>query len=99
MHRKMRAVLSELHAELGWKSRLASGLGGRWVLGRLRQEEQRLNAGQTREPPTFYERNAACQDNPRAALARAVDATAPEASPSALGDLLPSPHGPLVPVP
>ena len=32
MHAKMSALLRELHAEFGWKSRLASAVGGRWVL-------------------------------------------------------------------
>ena len=53
------AAARRLHAEFGWKSRLSSALGGRWVLRKIRKEEKRLAAGWTYEPPTFYERNAA----------------------------------------
>jgi radical SAM superfamily enzyme YgiQ (UPF0313 family) len=60
MYEKMSALLDKLHAEFGWKSRLYSALGGRWVLHTIRQEEKRLRNGWTYEPPTFYERNAAC---------------------------------------
>ena len=37
-------------------------LGGPYVYWKLRREEKRLAAGQTYEPPTFYEKNAACHD-------------------------------------
>ena len=54
---KMSALLRELHAEFGWKSRIASAVGGRWVLRQIRKEDKRLAAGFSYEPPTFYERN------------------------------------------
>ena len=54
MYAKMSALLAELHAEYGWKSRLWSAIGGRWVLGRIRKEQKRLAAGWTYEPATFY---------------------------------------------
>jgi radical SAM superfamily enzyme YgiQ (UPF0313 family) len=72
MFARLSALLRELHAEFGWKSRLASALAGRWVLRQIRQEEHRLNAGWTREPTTFYERNAAVMDHPEASLCRSV---------------------------
>ena len=40
------------------------------MLRKIRQEEKRLAAGWTYEPPTFYERNAAVTDRPEAALCR-----------------------------
>ncbi|MBN1909291.1 MAG: cobalamin-dependent protein [Pirellulales bacterium] len=82
---KMRALLKQLHREFGWKSRLFSSLGGRYVLRKIRQEERRLAAGWTYEPPTFYERNAACTDNPAAALCRyatPLPPTAPTPAPA-----------------
>ena len=73
MYAKMSALLDELHREFGWKSRLYSALGGRYVFWKIRQEEKRLAAGWTYEPPTFYERNAAVVDNPAAALCQSVN--------------------------
>jgi hypothetical protein len=55
-------LLKELRAEFGWKSRLVSLLAGPYVYWKLRREEKRLAAGWTYEPPTFYEKNAACHD-------------------------------------
>jgi radical SAM superfamily enzyme YgiQ (UPF0313 family) len=72
MYAKVSALLADLHAEYGWKSRLFSALGGRWVLAKIRAEAKRLAAGWTYEPPTFYEKNAACSDLAGAALARSV---------------------------
>ena len=62
MRAKMDALLKELHAEFGWKSRLMSLVGGAYVYAKLRSEEKRLNSGWTYEPPTFYEKNDACHD-------------------------------------
>jgi hypothetical protein len=72
LYAKMSALLHDLHAEYGWKSRLYSALGGRWVLGKIRQEEKRLASGWTYEPPTFYEKNEACGDLAGANLCRQV---------------------------
>lgn len=68
MYAKMSALLRELHAEFGWKSRLSSALGSRWVLWHIRKEEKRLAAGFSYEPPTFYERNGAVSDRPEVPL-------------------------------
>ncbi len=76
MRAKMSALLKELHAEFGLKSRFFSAVGGRWVLHKIRQEEKRLAAGWTYEPPTFYERNEANKTNTVAALCK--HATAPK---------------------
>jgi len=72
MHAKMSALLKDLYREFGWKSRFFGEIGGRWLLRKVRQEEKRLAAGWTYEPPTFYERNAACTEQPAAALCRYV---------------------------
>lgn len=71
---KLSRLLAELYQEFGWKARVYGGLGGRWVLGRIRREAERLAAGWTYEPPTFYERNAAVADNPAARLCQCTQA-------------------------
>lgn len=72
MRAQMAALQKDLNAEFGWKSWLASEVGGRWVLRQIRKEEQRLKAGWTYEPQTFYERNAAVTDCPEASLCQSV---------------------------
>ncbi len=59
---KMSAILKDLHCEFGLKSRLSAAIGGRYVLGKIRKEEERLAAGWTYEPPTFYEKNHSSGD-------------------------------------
>lgn len=70
MRRKITALLKEIHAEFGWKSRFFSSVGALYVLWKIRREEKRLAAGWTYEPKTWYERNAAVADRPEAALGR-----------------------------
>ena len=70
MRMKISALLKEIHAEFGVKSRVWSSVGSRYVLWRIRREEKRLAAGWTYEPKTWYERNTAVADRPEAALAR-----------------------------
>jgi radical SAM superfamily enzyme YgiQ (UPF0313 family) len=70
MYAKMSALLRELHAEFGWKSRLASAIGSRWVLRQIHKEEKRLAAGFSYEPPTIYQRNEAATDRPDVPVAR-----------------------------
>ncbi len=53
------ALLKEMKAEFGWTSALFAWLGGHYVLGKIRKEEERLAQGWTYEPPTFYEVNVA----------------------------------------
>ena len=60
MHAKMSKILRDLFREFGLKSRLFAALGGRYLLRKMHQEQKRLAAGWTYEPPTFYEKNAAC---------------------------------------
>ncbi len=56
---KLDALLRELHAEFGWKSRLYSAVGGPYLSWTMHREEKRLASGWTYEPPTFYEKNPA----------------------------------------
>ncbi len=79
MRAKMSALLKELNDEFGWKSRLMSLVGGPYVYWKLLREEQRLAAGWTYEPPTFYEKNGACRD----AAADPCRYVMPEAAPRA----------------
>ncbi|HEY4759191.1 MAG TPA: cobalamin-dependent protein, partial [Thermoguttaceae bacterium] len=72
MYAKMSDLLKELHAEYGWISRLASAIGGRWVLRQIRKEEKRLASGWTYEPKTFYERNTTVDNNHPADLCACV---------------------------
>lgn len=51
-------LLNELHAEFGWRSRLAAPIAGRRLYKALMQQEDALHDGWTYEPPTFYETNA-----------------------------------------
>ncbi|MBI4598561.1 MAG: cobalamin B12-binding domain-containing protein [Candidatus Omnitrophica bacterium] len=55
--RKLSGLLDEIKREVGLKARLVAPLAGRFVWSKLRQEDQRLKAGWTYEPPTFYEVN------------------------------------------
>ncbi len=75
MKAKMQALLSDLSAEFGWKSRLAAAFGGRYVLRAMRREEKRLAAGWTYEPPTEFESNSASL-SPKAQPCRSVGADA-----------------------
>ncbi len=84
MHAKMSALLRELHAEFGWKSRLYAALGGRWLLRKIRAEEKRLAAGFSYEPPTFCERNAAAADRAELPACRFAEPLAMPARPSAV---------------
>jgi radical SAM superfamily enzyme YgiQ (UPF0313 family) len=59
MHAKMSALLGEMHRVLGFKSRLASLIGGPFILYKIWREEARLAAGWKYEPKTFCEGNAA----------------------------------------
>lgn len=68
LYAKMSALLREMHAEFGWKSRLSSAVGSRWLLRQIRKEEKRLAAGFSYEPATFYERNDAVTDRPEVPL-------------------------------
>lgn len=55
---KLSGLLGEIKREVGLKARLFAPLGGRFVLSKLKQEDKRLQTGETCEPPTFYEVNS-----------------------------------------
>ena len=52
-------LLADIYAEFGWKTRLAAPLFGRYIYSRLKKEEECLAAGNTYEPRSFCENNAA----------------------------------------
>ena len=83
MYAKMSALLDELKREFGWKARLNAALGARLVLWKIRREEKLLASGWTYEPPTFYEKNDACQERGGATACRYVTprVVAPKAKP------------------
>ncbi len=72
MRAKLSAILADLHREFGWKSRLFSAVGGWYVLWKIRREEKRLASGWTYEPPTYYEKNDACDELAAASRCRCV---------------------------
>jgi hypothetical protein len=55
--RKMDEVLQEIYREFGLKSRIVAPLVGRYLMTKLRKEDQRLRSGWTCEPPTYYDLN------------------------------------------
>ena len=56
---KLNAMLQDLYKEFGWRARICAPVVGR-VLGiALKREAKRLESGWTREPITYYDRNAA----------------------------------------
>ena len=52
-------LLADIYTAFGWKTRLAAPLIGRYIYGRLQQEDARLAAGFSYEPSSFCEKNAA----------------------------------------
>jgi radical SAM superfamily enzyme YgiQ (UPF0313 family) len=89
MYAKMSALLRELHAEFGMKSRLASLFGSRYVLWHIRKEEKRLADGFSYEPQTFYERNTAVTDRTDLPLCRAAEPLKVSASQEAMSESKP----------
>ena len=53
--------MRELHAEFGWRSRLATPVAGRYLYRQLKKQQKMLDGGWTYEPPTFYEANFSCE--------------------------------------
>ena len=54
---KLDELLSDIHREFGWWSRLVTPILGRIVMRALKKEQRRLDDGHKFEPPTFYESN------------------------------------------
>ncbi len=61
---RLDGVLREVYATCGLRARLAAPIIGRYLLGRIRAEADRLVAGWTYEPPTFYEHKPAAAPAP-----------------------------------
>lgn len=59
IRKKAGVLLEDIYAEFGWKTRLVAPLIGRYVYRCLKKEEERLAAGQSYEPRSFCEINAA----------------------------------------
>ncbi len=59
LQEKAENLLADIYAAFGWKTRMVAPLIGRYVFNRLMKEEERLAAGDTYEPRTFCEKNAA----------------------------------------
>ncbi|NIA07428.1 MAG: B12-binding domain-containing radical SAM protein [Actinobacteria bacterium] len=87
MRTKMSAILKDLHGEFGLKSRLSATIGGRYLLWKIRKEEERLATGWTYEPPMFYEKNHCFGDRTDSTLCRFVTpCVAPPTTPAAAGE-------------
>jgi hypothetical protein len=56
---KMGALLKDIYAAFGWKTRIVAPLIGRYAYRSLQKEEARLAEGRTYEPVSLYEKNAA----------------------------------------
>lgn len=56
---KMDALMREIYATFGWRTRLIAPLIGRYAFRSLQKEEKRLSRGWTYEPICAYEKNAA----------------------------------------
>ena len=68
MHSRLDRLLKDLKRAFGIRSRLMAPVAGRLIHARMKQEQLRLDAGWTYEPPCFYEKNPAAlalQDTPR----------------------------------
>lgn len=70
LQEKAGRLLADIYAELGWKTRLVAPLFGRYLHSRLKKEEERLAAGNTYEPRSFCENNAAALALKKAHAAR-----------------------------
>ncbi|MDO8724151.1 MAG: cobalamin-dependent protein [Syntrophales bacterium] len=68
---EMAALLKDIYAAFGWITRIAAPLIGRFAYRSLQKEEARLAEGQTYEPVSIYEKNAAALALESVALARA----------------------------
>ncbi len=90
---RMSSLLDEIHREFGWTSRLSAALGGPYVRWKIRQEERRLAAGWTYEPPTFYEVNDAVPPGDRPSAVRCRYVTPHAVLPEISVDAVLQPHG------
>jgi len=59
LRKRAARLLADIYAEFGWSTRLVAPLIGRYAYSRLKREEERLAAGNSYEPRSFCENNAA----------------------------------------
>jgi hypothetical protein len=62
--KRLNDLLQDVYRAFGWRARLAAPLVGRYLFRTISREDQRLKAGWTYEPPTFYERNYEDAESP-----------------------------------
>jgi hypothetical protein len=62
--KRLNDLLQDVYRAFGWRARLTAPLVGRYLFGTISREDQRLKAGWTYEPPTFYERNYEDAESP-----------------------------------
>ncbi len=67
---KAGALLADIYSEFGWKTRLVAPLIGRHIYRCMKKEEERLAAGDTYEPASFCENNAAALAQKKTPVAR-----------------------------
>ena len=79
---KINAILQDVHAEFGLKSRLAAPAIGLFMHLMFKREQRRLARGWTFEPPTIYQSN--CEGQPRVNQAPEVGEPVPTAPELAL---------------
>jgi len=70
LQEKAENLLADIYAAFGWKTRMVAPLIGRYVYNRLMKEEEHLAAGDTHEPRTFCEKNAAALALEKAAVTK-----------------------------
>jgi len=70
LQEKAENLLADIYAAFGWKTRMVAPLIGRYVYNRLMKEEEHLAAGDTHEPRTFCEKNAAALAQEKAAVTK-----------------------------
>ena len=59
MSEKMDALLKDIYAEFGWKTKTFAPLAGRFIYHALRKEEERLANDWSYKTSSFYEKNEA----------------------------------------
>ena len=81
--REINAVLKELYAEFGWRSRIAAPIAGMHLYRALKRQDKMLAEGWTYEPPTFYDANpAAAAENSTATRVEGIPVPASMAAPA-----------------
>jgi len=82
LRQRIDTVLRDIYRHFGLRARVAAPLAGRYIHRQLQREDERLRAGWTYEPPTFYEKTNQPTADPEevAVSAGLVAATQPSAA-------------------